>query len=105
ILHELALHELRDDRPARALDVHRAARDEMPDALPALRGTRWVRAVVRDFALGMLDRAAADRTRRRHVESRVVLRPVARVDVDADDLRDHVAGALDDDTVALAHVE
>ena len=92
-----ALKELREDGPAGALDVHAAAADEVLVRLRQARRADRVRAVVAHGAVVLDDRLAhtgqvAAPGTRGHL--RVVLedRP--------DDLRDDVAGLLEDDGVS-----
>ena len=93
-----ALEELRQDRPAGALDVHPAATDEMAELLRQPRRAARVRAVDADRALVLDDRRAADRAGRRHLV--LALRAGPPLDDRPDDLGDDVAGLLEDDPVA-----
>ena len=99
---EAALHEEVGDRFAEAVDVHGAAADEVLEQAEALRGALAVGAVVRGLALAVDDGRLADGAVLRHVEAARVLRAAA--EDGADDLRDDVAGALDDDGIADADV-
>src|SRR5205085_9640277 len=88
---------------AEPLDVEAMARHKVPEPLDGLRGAdQPAGAAPRDLA-GLAHReTAADRA--------MVGEPVgprllwAAIEYDRDDLRDHVAGALNDDGVADAHV-
>ena len=102
VLHEAALHQQIRDRFAEAVDVHRAAADEVFEQAEALRRALAVRAAVRRLALGARDGRAADGARLRHVKALLFARALA--EHGPDHLRDDVAGALDDDGVADAHV-
>ena len=93
-----ALEELREDRPAGALDVHPATPHEMPELLRQPRRAAGVRAVDADRALVLDDRRPADRAVRRHLV--LALGPGPPLDDRPDDLRDDVAGLLEDDPVA-----
>ena len=85
---------------ADAFDVGRAL-DPVDQGLEPARGTRAVRAAVHRLALGLDDVCPAKRALLRHLER---LRAGLVLAGGTDDLRDHVAGALDDHAVALADV-
>src|SRR5205085_10348171 len=87
-------HELLAD----ALDVHGRG-DPVDQRLEAARGTGSVGAAMHHLALRLDDVGATKRALCRHFER---LRPTPVRAGRPDDLRDHVAGALDDDDVALA---
>ena len=100
--HEAELPEARDQLLAHAVDVERPARDEVPQPLePAARAVR-VDAAVDGLALEAHDLAAAGRAVVGHAE--LALAAVAPGQDGPDDLRDHVARALDDHVIADAHV-
>src|SRR3954465_10654462 len=91
--YESQLPEARDQLLADTVDVERAARDEVAQALePAARAVR-VDATVHGLALGADDLASAGRAVVGHPE--LALAAVAARQDGADDLRDHVARALD----------
>ena len=94
VVHQAARDELIDQRLAQAFDVHRAARREVQQAAPHARRARGVLAAPDDFVLGLDERAAAERTGRRHLPRRRVGGPL--VEDGPDDLRDDVAALLDD---------
>ena len=91
------LEELRQDRPAGALDVHPAAPDEVAELLATAGRAAGVRAVDADRALVLDDGRAAHRAGRRHRELALGAGPP--VDDRADDLGDDVAGLLEHDPV------
>ena len=98
-----SVHELLDHGFAEMLDVHRPARAVVHERFLEARGTGRVRAPDHHLALRARGRRPADRAPIREDEWFRVGRPLLRDD--ADDVRDDVAGALDDHGVALAHVE
>ena len=81
------------------VDVHCAARGEVDDALLALRRAVGRHAVGHRLPRLAHDRRAAARAARRQRPA-LRLRLGPSLDDHLDDLRDHVAGALDDDGVA-----
>ena len=102
--HQAGLLELGDLLLAEPVDVHRAARDEVLEQLPAALGAVAVRALGEDLPLeldrlGVAERAVLGRPRDRR--ALLVLDDVRR---GREDLRDDVAGAQDDDVVARADV-
>ena len=92
------LEELLEDLPAGALDVHPAAPREVAELLADPRRARGVRAVVAHGALVADDGRAADRAGRGHLVLALGAGPP--LDERPDDLRDHVAGLLEDHPVA-----
>src|SRR3546814_194579 len=88
---------------AEPLDVEGVARDEMAQALVALRlADEATGAAAHHFAFFALRLAAADRAVVREDIGLAVLRPLLLYDLDH--LGNDVAGALNDDVVALADV-
>ena len=100
--HEPQLPEARDQLLAHAVDVERAARDEVAQALEAAARAVRVDAAVHGLALEADDLAAAGRAVVGHAE--LALAAVAPRQHGPDDLRNHVAGALDDHVIADADV-
>jgi hypothetical protein len=84
--------------PAGALDVHPAPTYEVAEALDDLGRTERVRAAVADLALVLDDLGMTDRTGRGHLPDPLCTRPPLHEGTD--DLRDHVAGLLEDDLIA-----
>src|SRR6185436_17629716 len=97
-----ALKQLLEDLPAGTFDIHPATPDEMRELLRHARRACLVRAVDADSSLVLDDGRGADRARRRHLELRFIAR--ALLDDRPDDLRDHVAGLLDDHAVPEPNV-
>ena len=88
---------------AEALDVHRAARGEVDDALVALGGAVDVECrTCRSRPRARTSGSPQARARRRELPRLRALRPLGQHR--ADDLGDHVAGLAHDDGVAGAHV-
>src|SRR5260370_701191 len=83
---------------AQPVDIHAALRCEMAYRLAHARGAVGVDAEVADLALLMNDRGVAHRASRGHLEFAV---PRTGFVGDADDVGNHVAGALDQNLVAL----
>ena len=102
VAHETAVHELLDELLAETLDVHGAARAEEPELLLQLGRAVEADAAVGDLALGTFDLGPADRARGRHPEALLVARPALGHDLH--DVRDHVAGALEEHRVPDADV-
>ena len=100
--YELELVEAVDELLANAVDIHRAARDEVLDALDIATRAARVDAEVLRVLLVLDHRLAARGTVGWHLEDRLVARSI--LEHGADHLRDHVAGALHDDGVADADV-
>src|SRR5439155_392337 len=87
---------------AEALDVHGTARAEEAELLLQLGGAGEPDAAVGHLTLGAHDLRAAYRAGRRHAEALLAARPPLGHDLH--DVRDHVAGALEEDRVADADV-
>ena len=100
--HEPELPEARHQLLAHAVDVERAARDEVAQALEAAARAVRVDAAVHGLALEAHDLAAAGRAVVGHAE--LALAAVAPRQHGPDHLRDHVAGALRRSRVADADV-
>ena len=90
------------DLDAQSDDVHRAARNVVLDVTDDLRRAGAVDAVPGHFALDALHWLMAHRTFQRDLVGFLVT--VARVCDRANDVRDHVAGALDQHTIAHADI-
>src|SRR6185437_1711602 len=100
---EAVMPELGDVLGAEPLDVEAVAGDEMLQALDCLgRADEAAGAAPRDHALLAHGDAVADRATVGELVRLAALG--AAVEHDRYDLRDHVAGALEDHGVALAHV-
>src|ERR1700745_356761 len=103
LLDQPFLPERRDVFFAEPLDVEAVARNKMPEALDRLRGAdQPAGAAPRDLARLAHREAAADWAVGGEFERFGILR--APVEDHPDNLRDHVAGALDDDSVADADI-
>src|SRR5215213_2988395 len=85
-----------------ALDIHPAARYEVMDVALELRWTSGVRAKSDCFAFSAVSRRAADRAKLWHNEFQLV--SSSPLGDDLDDLRDDIAGALNDNAIADANV-
>ena len=102
LLHELALGELDHDLVAEPVDVEPAAAGEVQQAAHPLRRAVGVRAALHHLALLAERLGAAHRAVRRHLPDG--LGPVSSVDDRGDDLRNDLAGTLEDDRVADSKV-
>ena len=92
--------ELADELLADSLDVHRCA-DPVDQGLEPTRGAGAVRAAVLHLALGLDDLDATERTVRRHLPGHRAGPVLSRR---ADDLRDHIAGPLNDHEITFTDV-
>src|SRR5579872_4154412 len=100
-LHHPGFNQLADQLVAEAVDIHAALGGEVANRLAHSRRAIDVYAKVADLALLVHDRAAAIRAMRRHLElARTRLALLGH----AYDVGNHVAGALDQHGIALAHV-
>src|SRR5690242_7663506 len=102
VFDDAALDKLVDELFPEPLDVHRAARAEELEALLELSGAGEADAAVGRLAFFAVDLRAADRAALGHDE--FALGAAALVFQNFDDVRDHVAGALDDGEIADADV-
>src|SRR5262249_2351870 len=102
VLHAFAVHELLDDGFPKMLDVHRAPRAEVAQASLELRRTRRVQTAPVRFAGQARGRMATHGTTIGEDVGDGVGRTLGHHDLD--DVRDDVAGALDENRVADADV-
>jgi len=103
-VHELRVDELVDQLVAKSLDVQRRRPAKCNSACLRWAGQNQAAgAPVNPFVLIALDRRSTNRTTIRHLEPGCLRRPSFRHH--RDDLRDHIAGAPDDDRIADSHIK
>ena len=102
IIHEMVGDQAVHNGWSHAVDIHRITRSKVNELLTDDTAAFGIHAAESRFSLDAADRAAADRTCRRHVEGH--LRAVSLLLQDLGDLRNDFSGLVDENVVSLTDV-